>query len=162
LALREATAMGHGYIGTEHLLLGLIAERDGAAAQLLSGLGVSLAGMREEVAGMLQGSEAAAATAGVPRRAWRGRARVAAEALAQMGGVDQRLAAIERWVGMAPDTSDLDQQLAGVRRAKEAAIDGQDFSRASQLRDAERQLIAAKARREQQWPPVAGRVSLAG
>ena len=40
-AAREAEDRGHGYIGTEHLLLGLLAERDGIAAQVLVGLGVT-------------------------------------------------------------------------------------------------------------------------
>jgi len=42
LALREASALGHNYIGTEHLLLGLIHEGGGAARQILVGRGVHL------------------------------------------------------------------------------------------------------------------------
>ena len=40
LSLREALSLGHNYIGTEHLLLGLMVESEGAAAQVLSNLGV--------------------------------------------------------------------------------------------------------------------------
>ena len=43
VSAREAATLGHGYIGTEHLLLGLIAEGKGIAAQVLSQLGVSAA-----------------------------------------------------------------------------------------------------------------------
>jgi ATP-dependent Clp protease ATP-binding subunit ClpC len=39
LSLREARQLGHHYIGTEHILLGLISEGDGVAAQVLTGLG---------------------------------------------------------------------------------------------------------------------------
>ena len=40
LALREALHLRHGYIGTEHLLLGLLREGDGLAAQILAGSGI--------------------------------------------------------------------------------------------------------------------------
>jgi ATP-dependent Clp protease ATP-binding subunit ClpC len=53
LSLREATGLGHGYIGTEHLLLGLVAEGEGVAANVLTGLGVSLADAREHVTHIL-------------------------------------------------------------------------------------------------------------
>jgi len=39
LSLREALQLGHSYIGTEHMLLGLVREGDGVAAQVLSDLG---------------------------------------------------------------------------------------------------------------------------
>jgi ATP-dependent Clp protease ATP-binding subunit ClpC len=49
LAIDEARRLDHDYIGTEHLLLGLIRERDGVAAQVLVSLGVGLKQMRAEV-----------------------------------------------------------------------------------------------------------------
>ena len=49
LALQESRALGHNYIGTEHILLGLIREGDGVAAQVLTGLGADLDGAREQV-----------------------------------------------------------------------------------------------------------------
>jgi ATP-dependent Clp protease ATP-binding subunit ClpA len=62
LSLREALQLGHNYIGTEHILLGLIREGEGVAAQVLQKLGVSLQGARREVVQMLStmGVEAAA------------------------------------------------------------------------------------------------------
>jgi hypothetical protein len=48
--LRESSALGHDFVGTEHLLLGLLAVRDGGAAQALHGLGIDLEGMRPVVA----------------------------------------------------------------------------------------------------------------
>jgi hypothetical protein len=46
LSLREALHLGHGYIGTEHLLLGLLREGNGLAAKILSDEGVDLADLR--------------------------------------------------------------------------------------------------------------------
>ena len=56
LALEEARNLGHHYIGTEHLLLGLLREHDGYAAQALMNLGLKLEEVREEVHSFL-GSE---------------------------------------------------------------------------------------------------------
>jgi hypothetical protein len=49
LAIDDARQLGHDYIGTEHLLLGLIGERDGVAAQVLVSLGAGLKQLRAEV-----------------------------------------------------------------------------------------------------------------
>ncbi len=49
LAQEEAKLLNHNYIGTEHILLGLIHEGDGVAAQALESLGISLAAVREKV-----------------------------------------------------------------------------------------------------------------
>lgn len=59
LAQEEARMLAHNYIGTEHILLGLIHEGDGAAARALAALGISLEGVRSKVEGIIgQGSEA--------------------------------------------------------------------------------------------------------
>ncbi len=55
LSLREALSLGHDYIGTEHILLGLLREGEGVAAQVLEKLGVTLAVARQEVVGLLAG-----------------------------------------------------------------------------------------------------------
>ncbi len=49
LSLEEASQLGHNYIGTEHLLLGLIKESEGIAARVLTNLGIKLEDVREEV-----------------------------------------------------------------------------------------------------------------
>src|ERR1700709_2696615 len=64
LSLREALQLGHNYIGTEHILLGLIREGEGVAAQVLVKLGADLNRVRQQVIQLLsgyQGKEAAAA-----------------------------------------------------------------------------------------------------
>ncbi len=53
LAVEEARRMGHRWIGTEHLLLGLIQEGEGVAVEVLRDLGVDLAALRTQIAGMI-------------------------------------------------------------------------------------------------------------
>ena len=50
-----------------------------------------------------------------------------------------------------PDLRDFDEKIAQVRRDKESAIDAQDFERAAQLRDTEKNLLTQKAQREKEW-----------
>src|SRR5262252_2124025 len=67
LSLREALQLGHNYIGTEHILLGLIREGEGVAAQVLVKLGAELTRVRQQVIQLLsgyQGKEAAEAGTG--------------------------------------------------------------------------------------------------
>ena len=66
LSLREALQLGHNYIGTEHILLGLIREGEGVAAQVLNKLGADLNRVRQQVIQLLsgfQGKESAASGA---------------------------------------------------------------------------------------------------
>ena len=58
LSLREALELGHDYIGTEHVLLGLVREGEDVAAQVLLGLGAELAQLRETVLRLLAGGSA--------------------------------------------------------------------------------------------------------
>ena len=55
LSLREALQLGHNYIGTEHILLGLIREGEGVAAQVLVKLGADLNRVRQQVIQLLSG-----------------------------------------------------------------------------------------------------------
>jgi len=64
LSLEEARQLGHNYIGTEHLLLGLIREGEGVAARVLENLGVDLTKVRTQVIRML--GETAEVAAGSP------------------------------------------------------------------------------------------------
>lgn len=59
LAIEEARMLGHNYVGTEHLLLGLIREGEGVAARVLEGLGANLEKVREQVMKLLGTPEAA-------------------------------------------------------------------------------------------------------
>ena len=64
LSLREALQLGHSYIGTEHMLLGLVREGDGVAAQVLNDLGADMARVRTQVIQMMSGQ--AGKESGVP------------------------------------------------------------------------------------------------
>jgi ATP-dependent Clp protease ATP-binding subunit ClpA len=124
LSLREALQLGHNYIGTEHILLGLIREGEGVAAQVLVKLGADLARVRQQVVQVLGG---------------------------YAGGED--VGARMRLVRMTvpDDLREAEEQLAQVRRKKEAAIQAQDFEKAATLRDQEEQLLPRLAEREREW-----------
>jgi ATP-dependent Clp protease ATP-binding subunit ClpC len=67
LSLREALQLGHNYIGTEHMLLGLVREGEGVAAQVLQSLGADLPRVRQQVIQLLsgyQGRDQAGSTTG--------------------------------------------------------------------------------------------------
>ena len=156
LSLREAKALGHNYIGTEHILLGLIREGSGVAAQVLVKLGADLNRARQQVVQLLHGYQGKDVTGGGPPP-------LPDDALTRVDSLNRRLAAIERWVGLRADLDDLDQEIGRVRREKEAAIDRQDFEASAGLHDQEKQLLAARAGREKEWAEAAaGRVPLAG
>jgi ATP-dependent Clp protease ATP-binding subunit ClpA len=128
LSLREALQLGHNYIGTEHILLGLVREGEGVAAQVLVKLGAGLPRVRQQVIQLLSGyagGEAAAGLAGAPTR------------LVRMTVPDE--------------LREAEEQLVQVRREKKAAIDTEDFERAAALRDQERQLLRRVAEQERAW-----------
>lgn len=52
-AIEEAKTLGHNYVGSEHLLLGLLREQDGIAVQVLTNLGLKLETVREEILALL-------------------------------------------------------------------------------------------------------------
>ena len=128
LSLREALQLGHNYIGTEHLLLGLIREGEGVAAQVLVKLGADLSRVRQQVLQLLAGY-------------------AGGQEIAEQAGARTRLVRMT----VPDDLREAEEQLAQVRRDKEAAIDAEDFERAAVLRDAERELLRRRAERERAW-----------
>jgi len=155
LSLREAQQLGHHYIGTEHILLALIREGDGVAAQVLVKLGADRNRVRQQVIELLHGHQAEEP---VPAPSAAGELRLLPAVRARLDAVEGRLAAVEQQVGIRPDTSDLDEQIAQVRREKESAVDAQDYEQAAALRNREKELLASKAARQEQW--VAGHPAL--
>ncbi|HYA49819.1 MAG TPA: Clp protease N-terminal domain-containing protein, partial [Streptosporangiaceae bacterium] len=117
LSRREALAMGHNYVGTEHILLGLLREGDGVAAQVLVRMGADLNRVRQRVIQLLSGHQdqdgpeggRAARRAGKAGRRQRG---LLPEILGRVESIDSRLSAIGQRVGAGPDVSDLDQRIA--------------------------------------------------
>lgn len=66
LSLREALQLGHNYIGTEHILLGLLREGEGVATQVLVKLGADLGKVRQQVIQLLSGYQGPAAKGDTP------------------------------------------------------------------------------------------------
>jgi ATP-dependent Clp protease ATP-binding subunit ClpC len=69
LSLREALQLGHNYIGTEHMLLGLVREGEGVAAQVLVSLGADLSRVRQQVIQLLSGYQSPEGGKGGPASA---------------------------------------------------------------------------------------------
>jgi ATP-dependent Clp protease ATP-binding subunit ClpA len=156
LALREALQLGDGYIGTGHVLLGLIHEGSNMAIKVLSQLGTDVKDLRARVTQEMhdhpeQGREPSTAEGELRRVRVRAFPREGVQTL--LDKIEDRLSAIERRLGIArpgsPALRSLDEQIAEVRRDKEAAVDEQDFAQAATLRDREKQLIEERARVEQ-------------
>jgi ATP-dependent Clp protease ATP-binding subunit ClpA len=122
LAQEEARLLNHNYIGTEHILLGLIHESEGVAAQVLAAVGADPALVREQVVRLLSGE-------------------------GEQAGPRARLVRLT----VPEDLRELEEQVAQVRRQKQAAIQAGDVDGAAALRDREQQLLADRARREREW-----------
>jgi hypothetical protein len=161
-SLREALQLGDGYIGTGHLLLGLIHQGDNVAVKVLDKLGADLNDLRARVTQELrdhpEGQDAPAAE----REQRRVRVFLHDTVQGLLDTIDDRLSAIERHLGITQPVSaalrSLDERIAQVRRDKEAAIEVQDFGQAAELRDAEKQLIEQRKRVEQQEAAAAAGV----
>ena len=76
-AIEEARSLNHNYVGTEHLLLGLLRENDGVAAQVLMNLGLKLEDVREEVLNLLGAGMDTESMGSSPMSASRGAERTA-------------------------------------------------------------------------------------
>ncbi len=100
LSLREALQLGHNYIGTEHILLGLIREGEGVAAQVLVRLDADLNRVRQQVIQVLHSRPAGEAAAGGPGAAISPPRRWTEEIKDMLAGLEDRLKAIERHLGM--------------------------------------------------------------
>jgi ATP-dependent Clp protease ATP-binding subunit ClpC len=168
LALRESVALGHDYIGTEHLLLGLVREGEGPAAQVLQQRGIELNTVRQQVIRLLHGHQVGAGRRG--RRAAVARSgdegATLEEISLQLRVLGARLTAIEERLGIeeSPERQQLrrvDAEIARLRRQKESAIDEQDFERAARLRDLEKQMLSDRRAAEHMWL-VAERIKEAG
>ena len=162
LSLREALELGHTYIGTEHILLGLVREGEGVAAQVLVALGADLNRVRHRVIGLLTGTLGALPGRGersdpaglsVQRQVVTARRErtLASGFRVRLNELESRLTAVELRVGFGPDVRDLDTEIVRVLGEKHAAADAQDYERAAELRDAERRLTTEKVAKQREW-----------
>ena len=172
LALDEARTLNSNRVGTEHILLGLVREGEGPAAQVLIELGADLKLVRQQVLRMLDDTDDAEGAGeaesgggnGQPKVGTPGpgpegaghdgtalEGRMLAQILGRIEAMDARLSAVEQQLGSGPDVGDLDEQIAQARQDKESAAGAEDYEHAASLRDTEHQLIADKAERQKEW-----------
>jgi ATP-dependent Clp protease ATP-binding subunit ClpA len=172
MSLREALQLGHHHIGTEHILLGLLREGEGPAAQVLIELGADLKLVRQQVLLLLDDNDDSGGAPEADSGGGNGQSKVAtpgtgpegagpdgttlegrmlAQILGRIEAMDVRLSAVEQQLGSGPDVGDLDRQIAQARQDKESAAGAEDYEHAAALRDTERRLVADKAERQQEW-----------
>jgi hypothetical protein len=127
LSLREALSLGHNYIGTEHILLGIVRENDGVAARVLLDFDADAEKIRNEVIRMLSG----------PGRVY--------------GGPVE--SDVPEWYSpeSPPLAAEVVAELEKVRSEKEAAIEAQQLERAVRLKERERTLARAAIQLERAW-----------
>jgi ATP-dependent Clp protease ATP-binding subunit ClpA len=156
LALREALELGHDYIDTEHILLGLVGENEGVAARILLDFDADAEKIRNEVIRMLSPSE------GKPTDSVRATASRTEQPEPTTGPDDgiadsiraltvgelidaaeqpEARADLDKTIVAATRALTVNELIDSVRTAKETAIKSQEFPRAAGLRDIERRLV---------------------
>jgi hypothetical protein len=125
LSLREALSLGHNYIGTEHILLGVIREGEGVANRILLDFDADPERVRQELFRMLSGP----------------------------GGIEADLAEPAHAVPLTtpPLAPEFIEELEAVREHKDRAIADQDFPGAAKLRDRERRLQRSAEELQRLW-----------
>jgi len=158
LALRESQRLQHDYIGTEHILLSLLAQAEGPAYQALVLSGVDLdtarAHVDAQVKKLLRERERTVTTRPVQLRVEGPMPE--SEATYQLRSINRRLAAIEAKLGIEPSAAErrlrqFDAEILKARKEKIAAIDASDFPAAARHREQERRLISQRAEAQRAW-----------
>ena len=124
LALREAVSLGHDYIGTEHILLGLVREKEGLAARILLDFDADAEKIRNEIVRKLSGP-------------------------GQLAQGEPEADAIE--LTSPPLAPEVLAELGRLAAEKDAALARQSFEEAASLRDTERRLRLAAIRLVREW-----------
>jgi energy-coupling factor transporter ATP-binding protein EcfA2 len=133
-AIEEARNLSHNYVGTDHLLLGLLREQEGTAAQVLINLNLKLEEVREEVLNLLgHGMDAGVAEAGSESSSQ--------DRASHSLIVDPDLL----------DSEESDDQIERLNQDKEEAVANQDFERAAALRDQADRLKKQKEKLRREW-----------
>lgn len=132
-AIDEARNFHHDYIGTEHLLLGLLREQEGVAAQVLMNLGVALDPVRQAVSALLV--QGVSDNHPLPDTATR------SEIIAKWDPADPDL----------PEVRYFNAEIDRLNQEKESAVAGQDFEKAAHLLDQVDKLKTLKAQFVSKW-----------
>jgi ATP-dependent Clp protease ATP-binding subunit ClpC len=148
LALREAQRLQHDYIGTEHLLLGILRDGEGVAFQALDIHGIDLDTARHQVRKLLR--ERGRTVTARPVQLRFGGPIPQSETAYYLRSISRRLAVIEAKLGIEPSAAgkrlrQLDAEILNVRKAKKAAIDANDLKAAATHREHEKRLITQRA-----------------
>jgi hypothetical protein len=150
LSLRESLALGQEYIGTGHLLLGLIRKGDGVGVEVLVSLGADLNVARERVIELLQDDKEHTTVQSPEERITPRPERHSGAIAALLDVIDTRLSAIERHLGIIRPVPDelraYDRRIVRVVGLKEDAVARQDFEEAAALREQEKRLRSERAR----------------
>jgi Clp amino terminal domain, pathogenicity island component len=125
LSLKEGLSLGHNYIGTEHILLGIVRENEGVAARILLDFDADAEKIRIEMIRMLSG-----------RR--------------RHHGEEPEIPA-GYWPASPPLAPEFVAELERIQSEKEAALAAQQLEQAANLRDRERRLLRAADRLELAW-----------
>ncbi len=165
ISFEEARRMGHNYVGTEHLLLGLLIEGEGIAAHVLEDLKVTVEKARDEIERLLAAGAPAdpvpARHMDVPRapRTGPGTDLENLEALL----ADARIAELLREAGLdveklvetlktAPETVlDMRESLAALNKELEQAVKVADYRQAAKVQEARDEIAARLHSAEQDW-----------
>jgi ATP-dependent Clp protease ATP-binding subunit ClpA len=127
-SIEESRALNHDYVGTEHLLLGLLREQEGVAAQLLMKEGLTFDGVREEIVNLLRLEMRATAETKPPPK--------------PIEDLPNEL---------KEPVSECDAEIQRLTREKEQAVADQDFERAAMLRDKAEKLRLKKIATIRGW-----------
>jgi ATP-dependent Clp protease ATP-binding subunit ClpA len=141
-AIEEARDLNHNYVGTEHLLLGLLREQEGVAAQVLMNLGLSLPDVREEILNLLgHGTEVGICRGSLPRveSSSGSEAEPRSESLELPGSVQESVQTLR-------------YQIEQFNLEKEEAVSQHAFEKAAHLRDVGEKLKRKVRALLGQWP----------
>ena len=160
LSLQESRRLCDDHIGTGHILLGLISEDAGVAAQVLVKLGAGLDRVRTRVHGYpdkeptsagAERLEPGSATDNLAHHRINTIASQLSALEVRIDTIDSRLSALEFRVGTGPDLRSIDTEIAQARRDRQAALGERDFEAATSLRAKERQLIDDEESLRREW-----------
>ena len=158
-SLREALQLGHSYIGTEHILLGLIREGEGVGTQVLIKMDVDLGELRSATIDMIRGNSGTstdgkgdlANAGGVADKQNKSGSAI----LDQFGRNLTAEAAEGKLDPVIGRTNEIERVMVVLsRRTKnnpDEAIKGQDFEKAAELRDNQEKLEAERKAKEDSW-----------
>ena len=162
ISFEEAQRMGHNYVGTEHLLLGVLIEGEGIAAHVLIDLGVTEARARAEIQRLLHGGAVeptqrkAGSTAGPPpmQPELQQLMRRAQQAAADKGASAFALDHVLESIVSTPAGTEILARLLDLRRIlamKEQAIAAQDYETAARHREEEKRAREAFVKALEAW-----------